>query len=571
MVDDGLSRTQKTRLNPADQDKTLSDSDRVIHAGTLPRPAIADVELGDEIGRGGMGVVYRGKQSYIDRRVAVKLLLVDKAGGDEYVRRFQREAKILAGLAHPHIVACYQAGVTGEGNPYLVMEYIDGPNLRDWINLHGAMPERQALAMARDLAHALEHANGQGIIHRDVKPENVLLQKRDQAAPGDPFPYQVKLVDLGLARPARTGGEHSLTLQGVVMGTPATMAPEQFEDPDNVDFRADIYGLGCVLYHALTGRPAFASNTLAQIVTTKINGEPPDPSREVAGLGQGVNTLVRDLLARDKQRRPQSYRELIARCDAALAGASGTGRGRAPAAWIAVAAVAVAAVAAWVWLAGGGGAQAPRGVPPAAVAPAATAAVASPAPAATSPATPVETPAKAPTLGDPAPLFHIGEWTKAGQAQWDASENIENALAGVAGEIAHPLEPRPWEIAGTLRLSNAEDLKTDVAAIGVVGADGSRCYVQVSNLAGAFALLVEKSDPQGERTPIHSDGFKPRDVQVVLRHVREQFLELTIDGVPLEHAVGLAPAALPIKAVFLRAKGKGPVDVQNLAIRYAKP
>jgi predicted Ser/Thr protein kinase len=594
MADDRLGDTQKTRLNPVDQDLTLRTADG---GAAIPsaRPTIPDVELGEEIGRGGMGVVYRGRQSYIDRRVAVKLLLVDKAGGDEFLKRFQREAKILAGLAHPHIVACYQAGITPEGNPFLVMEYIEGPNLRDWLNQHGKLSERQTLAVVRDLAHALEHASGQGIIHRDVKPENVLLQKRDQATPGDPFAYQVKLVDLGLARPVSTGGSTSLTMQGVVMGTPATMAPEQFEDPDHVDFKADIYGLGCVMFHALTGSPAFTSPTLAQIVTAKISGEIPDPSAATSGLSRPVVELARSLLARDKASRPESYRALIARCDELLSGELVPDRSPLMLRTALAAITVVVGVAAWFVFASAGTAKAPPAavllatpavpVPASPPAPApgpvtAPVVAVAPAPPASAPVavpSPTPPPAAAPHIavfGQPETLARIADWTKAGEAQWDRSETQEGALSGVAGEIDHPLNPGLWRITATLNLENGE-VKTDGAAIGILGADGVRYQLSIRNLGKSTLVSMDKLSADG-----HADNLNIRpegnEVKVEIHHDEDSFLELIVNGAPVARPIGLSAKALPITALFLRVDNakqgqRSPLTVQQLTVAYAKP
>ncbi len=600
MADERPGDTQKTRLNPVDQDLTLrapAGAEGVPDAAS-PRPTIPDVELGEEIGRGGMGVVYRGRQSYIDRRVAVKLLLVDKAGGDEFLKRFQREAKILAGLAHPHIVACYQAGITTAGNPFLVMEYIEGPNLRDWLNLHGRLSERQALAVVRDLAHALEHASGQGIIHRDVKPENVLLQKRDQAPPGDPFAFQVKLVDLGLARPVSTGGSTSLTMQGVVMGTPATMAPEQFEDPDNVDFKADIYGLGCVLYHALAGAPAFTSPTLAQIVTAKISGVIPDPSNAVPGLSRPVVELVRSLLARDKASRPESYRALIARCDELL---------HAPAApdrsmvllrtTLAVISIAVA-VAVWLAFSSSGSTSANQtSAVPATPAPASAPSAPrvaeigpqpapAPAPTLVPKAPPVPPPTVTPPAAAPAPAPHpadfappetlarIADWTKAGDAQWDRSEDKEGALSGVAGEIDHALKPGLWRINATLVLENGE-VKTDGGSIGLICADGVRYQITIRNLGTSTLVSTDKIAAGGHADNLHTQA-EGSELHIELRHTEEGFLEMMVNDAPVVRPIGLPPKAFPIAALFLRVDNtkhgaRAPLTVQALTVSYSKP
>ncbi len=279
-------------------------------------PTIPDVRIDSLLGRGGQGVVYRARQTYLERDVAVKVLM---SGADsDFEQRFRREARILAGLQDPHIVACHQAGVTEDGRCYLVMEFIDGPDLARRIDEHGKLALRDALTLTRDVALALEHAQSVGIIHRDVKPQNVLLAPH--AAAGASFPFRAKLADLGLARGG--AGELALTqftAPGAIMGTPSTMAPEQFDDAAQVDFRADIYGLGCVLYHSLAGRCAYSGQTLGQVIRRKSSGAPPDLTHANPGVPQTVARLVQRMLAADRERRPASYAELIAELDAHIA------------------------------------------------------------------------------------------------------------------------------------------------------------------------------------------------------------------------------------------------------------
>jgi len=281
-------------------------------------PEIPGVTFTREIGRGGMGIVYEGKQGYLDRRVAVKLLAGESQGPD-FTRRFQREAKLLAALNHPHIVACYQAGVASDGRCYLAMEYIDGPDLMSWIEKNGPLGPAQAVAVCKDVAAALAYAYRSGIIHRDIKPANVLLQRDAHASSGAVFPWKSKLADLGLARPEskeQTAIEltaQGLTVQGTVMGSPPTMAPEQFDSPDQVDFRTDIYGLGCVLFHCLTGKLAFPQSSLTSLIAAKTRGEAPDPRQLRADLSKELAQLVRDMLAPEREKRPQSYEVLLRR------------------------------------------------------------------------------------------------------------------------------------------------------------------------------------------------------------------------------------------------------------------
>ncbi|MEM7261067.1 MAG: protein kinase [Planctomycetota bacterium] len=278
-------------------------------------PEIPEISLTEPIGRGGMGVVYRGRQEYLGRDVAVKLLIVDPNDRD-YAARFQREAKILAGLSHPNIVSCYSAGITDDDKPYIVMEYIDGPNLRQWVDKCGAVTPNLGLRIIADIALALQHGYRSKIIHRDVKPENVLLARKVSAPVGTPFPYEVKLADLGLARSVlRDETMMNLTSSREVLGTPPLMAPEQFEDSSSIDHRCDIYALGCVLFHLLTGQFAYTGRSYAAIIAKKQEPRGPDPRNLNPDIPAPVADLVSELLSRDAEDRPQTYEVLIRRLE----------------------------------------------------------------------------------------------------------------------------------------------------------------------------------------------------------------------------------------------------------------
>ena len=192
------------------------------------------------LGHGGMGAVYKGTQVALDRTVAIKLLPAEVAADEQFIARFQREARTLAKLQHPGIVAVFDFGQTSEGHLYFVMEYVDGTDLHRLLQTSGLNPA-QTLEIIHQVCEALHYAHGQGVIHRDIKPANILITRGGQA----------KLADFGLARPVREGGVSALTSTNVVMGTPDYMAPEQRRGLG--DHRADIYALGVMLYEMLTG------------------------------------------------------------------------------------------------------------------------------------------------------------------------------------------------------------------------------------------------------------------------------------------------------------------------------
>jgi serine/threonine protein kinase len=550
-------KTAQTRLDKLiDPNKTLNYGAAAM-SGT---PVIPDVVVEAEIGRGGMGVVFRGRQTYLDRPVAIKLLLVDKAD-EAYVKRFQREAKILAGLAHPHIVSCYSAGLTQEQHPYLVMEFIDGPNLKAWVEEHGIISEVQALRIIHDLALALQHAHKHDIIHRDVKPENVLLAKKINADANDPFPFVVKLVDLGLARPGKSEGDMQLTVAGTIMGTPTTMAPEQFDDPDGVDYRADMYGLGCILYFILTATPAFNGRTTAQLITQKMTGPIPDPRQVNPNLSRAAGALVQQLLHKERTKRPADYDALLAMCQGNAAARSNA-TGLLP--WIIGGTVAVMGLLIFGFLVTRSNEAKPVLAP-----------VAAPAtPVAEIKTTPEKSPQKAAELSAPTSLWEndltqrLRAWTFAdepGYAQWQSSETHDNGIAGIRGRISRPLPNAPWELSCTARLSNYAEAKTDSFVFGLILNDHTRFFIKIRS-ASAAIISLERTFANGEDPPeqmhIRQDGLD-KEHNLTLRYA-DGFITATINNVPYAQPIGLS--GVP-KDVYLEAKGKAPVEVHALTIR----
>jgi len=214
--------------------------------GSAPSPEdlsrhFPDLEILKLIGSGGMGLVYKARQRRLDRIVALKVLAPDIAGEGGFAKRFEREARALAKLAHPNIVGIYDFGEAG-GMYYFLMEFVDGVNLRQLQRTERLSPS-QALAIVPRICDALQYAHDQGVVHRDIKPENVLM-----TADG-----QIKIADFGVAKLLRGKGNATITIDDKVMGTPAYMAPEQIEQPGDVDHRADVFSLGVVFYEMLTG------------------------------------------------------------------------------------------------------------------------------------------------------------------------------------------------------------------------------------------------------------------------------------------------------------------------------
>ncbi len=205
-------------------------------------PFFPQYEILELIGRGGMGAVYKAVQKGLQRTVAIKVLPADAAKDPTFAERFTREGRALAKLDHPHIVDIYDSGVAG-GLYYFVMEYVDGVNVRQMVRA-GKVEPKLALGIVSQVCEALQYAHEEGVVHRDIKPENILVDSRGR----------VKIADFGLAKLLGSGkADVTLTRTQQAMGTPHYMAPEQWERPETVDHRADIYALGVVFYELLTG------------------------------------------------------------------------------------------------------------------------------------------------------------------------------------------------------------------------------------------------------------------------------------------------------------------------------
>jgi eukaryotic-like serine/threonine-protein kinase len=252
-------------------------------------------QLLDVLGRGGMGVVYRATDQLLDRTVAVKVLPVDRAADPAFVIRFEREALAAAALSHPNIVAVFDSGHDGETH-YIVMECIDGQSLAQLLHRDGRLGTKESVGIATQIASALGAAHRSGIVHRDVKPANAMIDRQGL----------VKVLDFGIARAAASV---PITQTAVVLGSAPYIAPEVTQG-NPADARSDIYSLGCVLYELLTGRPPFTGELPAAILHQQNTAIPRSPKELNPAVPGGLDALVLQMLAKDPDQRPQDAGEL---------------------------------------------------------------------------------------------------------------------------------------------------------------------------------------------------------------------------------------------------------------------
>jgi hypothetical protein len=269
--------------------------------GSLNSTTLGPYEISELMARGGMGEVYRGHHATLGRTVAIKVLSRDRAHNPEFQARFEREARTVAGLRHPNIVSVFDYGESG-GTYYMVMEYIEGHPLSDILHERRLLPLEEAIPLVNDIASALGYAHEQGVVHRDVKPSNIMLRQVSSAGSTTPH-QQAILTDFGLIKLAGSGS--GLTQSGAI-GTLAYMAPEQIMSAHQVDNRADIYSLGVMTYQMLTGKLPFASENPAQLVFAHLQQPPPDPRAVCPDLPIHTAKMLMRAMAKDPRERPST-------------------------------------------------------------------------------------------------------------------------------------------------------------------------------------------------------------------------------------------------------------------------
>lgn len=265
-----------------------------------PRPGdvVAGYRVESRIGRGGMGVVHLAEHQTLRRRAALKIIAPDLADDADFRQRFLREARIAATLTHPNVVTVYDAGEV-DGMLYIAMQYVPGPDLAAILREERRLGPYRVLDIGRQVAAALDAAHLAGLIHRDVKPANVLIDGR-----------HAYLTDFGLTKDRSSGSGASLTRAGEVVGTTAYLAPEQVEGKE-VDGRADVYALACLIFHTLSGEVPFPRDNDMAILYAHLHDDPPKLSERRKGLPPGLDAVLEKAMDKDRARRFSTCEELI--------------------------------------------------------------------------------------------------------------------------------------------------------------------------------------------------------------------------------------------------------------------
>jgi serine/threonine-protein kinase len=281
------------------------------------------------IGRGGMGAVYEGQNTSIGKKVALKFIDADYAGHAEVVSRFQREAEAASVVESGHIVHVFDSGTTEQGIPYIVMELLQGEDLRSRLNRMGKLPPAEAVHIAIQILRGLARAHASGIVHRDLKPDNIFLVEHDDE------PLFVKIVDFGISK-FITGRNvtpvGTLTQRGVILGTPFYMSPEQARAVTDLDERTDLWSVGAILYECVSGERPFTGDAYEAIIVSICSTDPADVRSLEPSLSHELGAVIHRALRRDRNARFRNAKEMLLALEATGVEQERPARGR----WLAV-------------------------------------------------------------------------------------------------------------------------------------------------------------------------------------------------------------------------------------------
>jgi tRNA A-37 threonylcarbamoyl transferase component Bud32 len=254
-----------------------------------------------QIGKGGMGKVYEAKHTSIDKKVAIKILNKDYSDDQEALERFQQEAKIAGSVGHINICEVLDFGTTGEGQPFLVMEYLEGDSVADMLDVRKTLPLNVALTIIRQVLDALEEVHSRGIVHRDLKPENIILANMKGHG------TVVKLLDFGISKVMKTRTDSiRLTKTGTMLGTPYYMSPEQVRGNRDIEYSTDIWSSAVILYEMICGQVPFGGNNYNDVILSIVEDPFPDPRKLLPGLAPEIAKMLRRAMEKDPLKRYES-------------------------------------------------------------------------------------------------------------------------------------------------------------------------------------------------------------------------------------------------------------------------
>jgi serine/threonine-protein kinase len=277
-----------------------------LHREVREARQLGQYTLEEKIGEGGMGEVYRARHAMLRRATAVKLLAGDVS--ERELHRFEKEVQLTAELTHPNTISIFDYGRTSDGTFYYAMELLDGLSLQQLVDEHGGQPPARVIHVLLQACAALREAHEAGLIHRDIKPDNIFLCRRGG------LPDVVKVLDFGLVKQIATDVSSSLSTVNTIVGTPLYMSPEGIAAPDRVNAKSDLYALGAVAYFLLTGAPVFSGQTIVEVCSHHLHTVPVPPSRRTEQpIPVDLERIVLDCLAKDPRERPESAEALGAR------------------------------------------------------------------------------------------------------------------------------------------------------------------------------------------------------------------------------------------------------------------